>query len=103
VPFIAANIVYFGIFAVSVPLTQSLVARTAEDKDSNLTMGYYNGVKSLGGIVGALSSGVLYTMNPKWPFLLGFIAFLIATAASIYYDRRSRYEDNAQPRAQVGA
>ena len=97
VPFVAANIIYFGIFAVSVPLTQNLLARTAEDKDSNLTMGYYNGVKSLGGIVGALSSGVLYTVNPKWPFLLGFVAFLVATIASIYYYHRSRQEEAAQP------
>jgi len=96
VPFVAANVLYFGILAVSVPLTQNLLARTAEGKDSNLTMGYYNGVKSLGGIIGSLSSGILYTLNPKSPFLLGFVAFLIATIASVYYYRRSRQEDAAE-------
>ncbi len=92
VPFVLANIIYFALFAVSAPLTQNLLARTAEGKDSNLTMGYYNGVKSLGGIAGSLSSGVLYTLNPKLPFLLGFLAFLVATGASVYYHRRSKRE-----------
>lgn len=82
VPFVIANIVYFGIAALSLPLTQTLLTRAAEGKDSNLTMGYYNGVKSLGGIIGSLASGLLYTSNPKWPFVLGFIAFLLATASS---------------------
>ncbi|MGE5580299.1 MAG: MFS transporter [Bacillota bacterium] len=95
VPFVLANILYFALFAVSAPLTQNLLARTAEGKDTNLTMGYYNGVKSLGGIAGSLSSGVLYMLNPKWPFLLGFLAYLIATGASVYYYRRSKREDVA--------
>ncbi len=82
VPFVLANIIYFGIVALSLPLTQTLLTRAAEGKDSNLTMGYYNGVKSLGGIIGSLASGVLYTSNSKWPFLLGFVAFLLATVSS---------------------
>lgn len=93
VPFVLANILYFALFAVSAPLTQNILTQTAEGKDSNLTMGYYNGVKSLGGIAGSLSSGVLYTMNPKWPFMLGFLAYLVATGASVYYYRRSRRGD----------
>ena len=95
VPFVLANIHYFALFAVSTPLTQNLLARTAEGKDSNLTMGYFNGMKSLGGIAGSLSSGVLYTLNPKWPFMLGFLAFLIATGASVYYYVRSKREELA--------
>ncbi|MGI6642784.1 MAG: MFS transporter [Bacillota bacterium] len=95
VPFVLANILYFALFAVSAPLTQNLLARTAEGKDSNLTMGYFNGMKSLGGIAGSLSSGVLYTLNPKWPFMLGFLAFLIATGASVYYYVRSKREELA--------
>lgn len=93
VPFVVANVVYFGFFAVSVPLTQSLVANKAKGKDSNLIMGCYNGLKSLGGIFGSLSAGLLYTVNPKWPFILGFVAFASATMVSIHYYSLSKQVD----------
>ncbi len=85
VPFVAANVIYFGFFAISVPLTQSLVANMGKGKDSNLIMGYFNGLKSLGGIFGAFSAGLLYTINPKWPFILGLAAFAFATVVSAYH------------------
>ncbi|NLY54562.1 MAG: MFS transporter [Firmicutes bacterium] len=89
VPFILANVVYFGFFAISVPLAQSLVADNAQAKDSNLVMGYYNGLKSLGSIFGSLAAGLLYTLNPKLPFVLGLIAFAFATLAAAHYYRLS--------------
>ena len=92
VPFVMANVIYFGFLAVSVPLTQSLVANKARGKDSNLIMGYYGSLKSLGAIFGALSAGLLYTINPKWPFMLGLAAFVCATAAAAYYYRLSQHE-----------
>ncbi len=97
VPFVVANVLYFGFFAISVPLTQSLVAGRAKGKDSNLIMGYYNALKALGGIFGSLAAGVLYTVNPKWPFILGFAAFTLATIASFAYYRLSKRDDAAQP------
>ncbi len=96
VPFMVANVIYFGFYAVSVPINQSLVAASAKGKDSNLIMGYYNGLKSLGGIFGSLSAGLLYTVNPKWPFILGFAAFALATYASLHYYRLSRRDDTSR-------
>lgn len=93
VPFVASNVLYFACFAVSVPITQSLVANMAKDKDSNLVMGYFNGLKSLGGIFGALAAGFLYTVNPKWPFMLGFLAFATATAIAAQHYRLSKRLD----------
>ncbi len=92
-PVIASNVFYFAVFAVSVPLTQSIVAKNAKGgSDSNLVLGYYNGLRSLGGIVGALSAGFLYTVNPKWPFVLGLFAYGLATLGSVTYERLSRNE-----------
>lgn len=90
VPFVASNVLYFAFFAVSVPLTQSLIANMAKDKDSNLVMGFFNGLKSLGGIFGALSAGFLYTVNPKSPFILAFVVFAGATVVSAYHYRLSK-------------
>lgn len=101
VPFVVANVIYFGFYAISVPLTQSLVANRAKGKDSNLVMGYYNGLKALGGIFGSLAAGVLYTANPKWPFILGLTAFTFATIASISYYLLSKQADSSR-QAKVG-
>ncbi len=92
-PFVAANIIYFGFYAISIPLTQSLVADQAKGTDSNLVMGFYNGLRALGGIFGALSAGLLYTLNPKWPFILGLAAFGVATVAMAYHYRLGKADD----------
>lgn len=96
VPLVVAVVIYFGIFAVSIPLTQSVVAERAKGGDSNLIMGYYNGVRSLGGIVGSLSAGLLYTANPKWPFVLGLLTFGSAMLAAAYHYQLGRREDVAE-------
>jgi predicted MFS family arabinose efflux permease len=90
VPFVVSLITYFGFFAVSVPLTQNLVANSSGGKDTNLLMGCYNGMKSLGGIFGALWAGLLYTQNPRYPFMLGSASFALATMAAAYYFYLSR-------------
>lgn len=99
VPFVITNVIYFGLFAISVPLTQSLVANAAKGKDSNLTMGFYNGLKSLGGIFGSLAAGLLYTVNPKWPFILGMAAFICATLLAAVHYQLGRRADLAQSEA----
>jgi len=90
VPLVTVVVIYFGIFAVSIPLTQSVVAERAKRGDSNLILGYFNGVRSLGGIVGALSAGLLYTVHPKWPFVLGLVAFMFAAMAATYHYQLSK-------------
>lgn len=91
VPLVAVNILYFAVMAVSIPLTQNLVAEHARQAgDSNLTMGFFNGVRSLGGIAGSLAAGLLYSVGPKLPFVLGLAAFVLATAMAAVYYRRCR-------------
>ncbi len=92
-------LVYAAVLAVAVPLTQSLVASGAHGKDSNLIMGCYNGLKSLGGIFGALASGFLYTVNPKSPFVLGLLAFAFATIFSVSHYRVSQKERLLSPKS----
>lgn len=90
VPFVIANVAYFAISAVSLPLVQSLAVRAAEHRDSNLAMGYLGAMRSLGGIVGALSAGLLYSLDPKWPFVLGCLSLMVATAGTWRYYQVSR-------------
>ena len=86
--YIIINVLYFGVYAISVPLIQDVIARSGDASISNLVMGFYQATKSLGLIIGAYLAGLLYTYNPKYPFVLGTISFLIASVfAYIYYHK----------------
>ena len=77
------SVVFYTFNAVSIPLLQDLVAkRAAQGKDSNLIMGFYNATKSLGGIIGSLVAGLVYTVGPKLAFVFAGVMLLVATPVS---------------------
>ena len=87
-PFMAASVVFYAFNAVSIPLLQDMVAKqAAKGKDSNLIMGFYNSTKSLGGIIGSLVAGFIYTMGPKLSFVFSSVIFLVAMFFSIWYSK----------------
>ena len=83
--FIGSNVAFYVLGAALPPLLQNLIASNSSGDNSNLVMGFYNSVKSLGGIVGALLSGLLYAVGPKLPFVFGLLAYLIALACMLWY------------------
>ncbi len=95
VPFILINVFFFAFNAVTMPVIQALVSQRAKGKESNLVMGFYNAMKSLGSIFGSFASGALYTINPKFPFTLTLVAFSAATLFAFIYERKGRNEKTA--------
>lgn len=89
--FIVMNIIFFALNAIIIPVTQDLVASRSTENNSSIVMGFYNAIKSLGGIIGALMAGFFYTFSPQLPFIFGFIAFLIATVLSYYYYNKNKF------------
>lgn len=83
--FILLNVVYFALNAIIVPVIQNLIASRSNNKNTSIVMGFYNAIKSLGGILGALIAGFLYVFNPRLPFISGLITFILATILSVYY------------------
>lgn len=83
--FMAVYIVYSGINAVAMPLLQSLIAGRATKENSNTVMGFYQSMNSLGQIFGALFAGLIYAVNPKYPFILAFFAYVIACMIGIVF------------------
>lgn len=78
-PFMGISVLFYAIYAVSLPLLQDLVARrAAHTTDSNLVMGFFNSTRSLGGIVGSLCAGFLYSSSPKSPFVFAAIALALS-------------------------
>ncbi len=88
--FLVFNVLYFAANSITLPLLQSLVAQRGETSDSNLVMGVYNAMRSLGAVIGALFAGFLYNIAPKTPFFFGFFAFVLATVCALLYRKRSK-------------
>ena len=91
--FVVVFVIFFAFNSISLPLLQALVAGGGSEDQNSLIMGFYNAVKSLGGIVGALFAGLLYTANPKLPFIFGLIAFVLAAVLAAVYDRYTKNEE----------
>lgn len=87
IPFVIVFVIFFAFNCVSLPLLQDLVAHDGKEAESGLVMGLYNAMKSLGGIIGALFAGLLYTANPKMPFVWGALSFVLATVCVAVYGR----------------
>ncbi len=88
--FIGLSILFFVINALIIPITQEIVSTEAAAKDSSIVMGFYNGIKSLGGIFGALAAGAFYSLDPILPMVFGGISFLLATmCAGLLLSKRS--------------
>ncbi len=90
VPFILFPLLYLGINAISVPVLQSLVSGRASAQNSNLVMGFYNAIKSLGMVAGSLIAGFVYDYNPKFPFMLAAISFAGAFLLAMLYWKKTK-------------
>ena len=98
-PFMGISVLFYAIYAVSLPLLQDLVARrAAHTTDSNLVMGFFNSTRSLGGIVGSLCAGFLYSSSPKSPFVFAAIALALSTLCALFYAKAKNdpYPDDAK-------
>lgn len=76
--FFALCVLFYSFNAAYIPLLQSLAARSANDGNGNMLMGFYNATKSLGMICGALIAGGIYQYGADYPFLLAAGCFAVA-------------------------
>lgn len=95
--FIVLSIFFFALNAIIIPITQDMVSSEAARSDSSIVMGFYNGIKSFGGIIGALAAGALYTIRPVFPIVFGGLAFLAAVVVSILFSRTNPLRPNDTP------
>ena len=90
--FIIAIMIFYGFYAIMIPLTQTLITNQAEKKTRNQVLGFYQATKSLGMILGAYIAGMIYSINVMNPFILGAVTFALALILSMIYLRRSIHE-----------
>ena len=89
-PFILFTVLYLGINAINVPVLQSLISGRTTTKNSNLVMGFYNAIKSLGMVAGSLIAGFVYDYNPKFPFMLAAVSFAGAFLLAMLYWKKTK-------------
>lgn len=86
--FFIFSALFYACCSAALPLLQNIVLRQAKGKDSNLVMGFYNAMKSLGGIIGSLLSGTLYAAGAKLPFIMCLVMFLLSAVGCVIFERR---------------
>ncbi len=90
-PFICFCVLVFAFNAISMPVLQNILSTDSKGYDSNLIMGFYNSMRSLGGIIGAFVSGTLYNLNPLFPFILVTFGSVSAAIIGIFYLKKSTH------------
>lgn len=92
--FLIMSLVFYGFNSISVPLLQDSIARAAKSQTRNMVMGFYNSVRFLGMICGALIAGFIYDFGPKLPFVLAAACYALASfllLAGRKQEKASRY------------
>ncbi len=92
VPFISFCIIVFALNSISMPILQNILTTAGKGRDSNLIMGFYNAMRSLGGIIGAFASGTLYNIVPIFPFILVASGSFLAVLIGIFYFKKSIHQ-----------
>ncbi|MCE5196911.1 MAG: MFS transporter [Negativicutes bacterium] len=94
--FLASALIFYIFNAIYVPIQQALVVRNNSSSKGEIS-GVFNAAKALGMCTGPLFSGLVFAANPRLPFLAASLAFLLATALSVYNLMQFRKEDRLAP------
>ncbi len=84
-PFIIMNLLFFAVNAIYIPLLQDMCASRSSQDNSHMVMGFYNAMKSLGMIAGALFAGFIYEMGAKLSFFYAGVFFFVSAGLMIIY------------------
>ena len=78
---------YFAVNSLYIPLIQNLCVQASSTTKQGVIMGFFNSMKALGMIVGALMAGFSYNLDPKMPFLIAALFFLISAIVMLMYKK----------------
>lgn len=76
--FIILSLSYFAFNAIYIPLLQDVCAQQGTKDNAHQIMGFYNAMKSLGMIAGALFAGFIYGRGPRLSFFYAGVFFFVS-------------------------
>lgn len=88
--FLAMAIAFFACTAVFQPLLQNLASMQSDEQNRGIVLGFFNAMRSLGMVIGALVAGFLYDLGPQLPFWLSAIAFVIGALLMLLSRKQKR-------------
>ncbi|MGI6665148.1 MAG: MFS transporter [Christensenellaceae bacterium] len=88
--FLGMAILLFACTAIFQPLLQDIASRQSNEKNRGVVLGFFNAMRSLGMVIGALVAGFLYDFGPKLPFWMACAAFLVATGLMFLYAKKKK-------------
>ncbi len=83
--FMLVVFIFFAFNSIYIPIIQNICVSDAKKEDANMVIGFYNAIKSLGMIIGALYAGFIYDIGNTLPFISSAIFFMIATTLICIY------------------
>lgn len=97
-PLAAIAVLFFALDCITVPLLQKMVSEEIikTGGDNNLIMGFYNSLRFFGAIFGGLSSGYLYDISPKAPFIMAGVVYALAGLLGIAFIHQSYRQENLE-------
>lgn len=88
------NMIYFATNSIYLPLIQNLCTRYSTSNTQGMVMGFFNSMKAMGMIVGALIAGFIYSVNPQYPFLVAACFFLVSAVIMLHYLQKKKAQSN---------
>ena len=76
--FVGISLLFFAFNAIYIPLLQDVCAQQSNHDNSHQVMGFYNAMKSLGMIAGALFAGFIYAFGARLSFFYAGAFFLVS-------------------------
>ena len=83
-------------FMAKIRLDKAVADYAGTGKNSSLIMGFYQAVRAIGGVIGALMAGVLYGLDPKVPFIFACAGFAISVVCGFLFYTATRKADAAR-------
>lgn len=87
--FIGLALLLLAAISMIQPIIQQAISLISKEKENvHHLMGFFNAMKSLGGIIGSLLAGFIYEINPNGPFLMAWIFMFLALITMSIYERK---------------
>lgn len=87
--YLGLNVLFYVFNAMYLPLMQALAIEGDPDGHGRVS-GLFQSVKSLGMVVGALVAGFVYEADPRVPFVMASVAFLLAAVCAVVARRLAK-------------